>query len=69
MPAQFTLGYYPWITQGVEAAAIRPAIESFARAVEIELRKTELAAAILVTDPVVCRRRSSASSMAQIPSS
>jgi len=50
--ADFKLGYYPWITQHVEPAKIRSAVEQFGAALEQELQKELPKSTVKVTDPV-----------------
>jgi ABC-type phosphate/phosphonate transport system substrate-binding protein len=52
MPINFQLGYYPWITQHLEPAKIRSAVELFASAFEKELQQDLPGATVVVTNPV-----------------
>ena len=52
MPVSFQLGYYPWITQHLEPAKIRSAVELFASAFEKGLQKDLPGATVQVTDPL-----------------
>jgi phosphonate transport system substrate-binding protein len=52
MPINFQLGFYPWITQHLEPAKIRSAVELFASAFAKELQKELPGATVAVTDPL-----------------
>lgn len=52
MPINFQLGFYHWITQHLEPAKIRSAVELFASAFAKELQQGLPGATVVVTDPL-----------------
>ena len=52
MPINFQLGFYHWITQHLEPAKIRSAVELFASAFAKELQQDLPGATVVVTDPL-----------------
>jgi len=50
--ARYRLTYYPWITQHKEPAVIRANVDTFARLVEVQMKKSDTSAEIIV-EPVL----------------